>query len=139
MEVPARRVGPRRRALLPLGLVALLATGLAGCALITPTGQSVSWRLSPATTETTRVVEVVAERPYCTNMAEGPWFADPEIVDTPLAVVITVRARPEFSGRPECESFFLSGTRLKVQLREPLGGRPLFDGSAMPPEARPYP
>jgi hypothetical protein len=72
--------------------------------------------------------------------ADSSWLT-PDITYTPWAVIITMRIKDAYYQDPECGRSFYDywGLPVAVQLSEPLGGRALFDGSAFPPAARPYP
>jgi len=61
------------------------------------------------------------------------------IAYTPWPVTITMRSRETLPRSAGCDSLYLSGEFTKIQLSEPLGNRPLFDGSKSPPHRRsPY-
>ena len=74
----------------------------------------------------------------------SPWDANDswltqEISYLPWSVTITLHASDSFAP-VKCHGFYdYWGEPLEVHLREPLGGRPLFDGGASPPAPRPYP
>lgn len=108
----------------------------------------------PASAQTATVVTVKAGIPTCIywNMGrprnDTSWLAPPTVAYTPSAVTITLRLSDAFDEIDGC-SGTVSGRRpvgyildiyaaVRVQLREPLGGRALFDGSTFPPAARPY-
>jgi hypothetical protein len=66
------------------------------------------------------------------------WLAEPFITSTPWSVTITMHAKPEFDFSTCWGWYDFYGLPIEVQLSEPLGGRPLFDGSGIPASARPY-
>jgi hypothetical protein len=72
--------------------------------------------------------------------ANSSWLT-PDITYTPWSVTITMRIKDSYDQNPECGRGFYDywGLPVAVQLREPLGGRALFDGSTFPPSGHPYP
>jgi hypothetical protein len=93
-----------------------------------------------ATAQTTTVVPLSMDRwPAECAQGDDSWLAAPAITYTPWAVIITMRETDSFDTTT-CKGWYdFWGATVKVQLREPLGGRPLFDGSKYPPAPRPYP
>ena len=162
-----RAIASRPRALAGVAVlaIALVAGGLFASRIM-PTGKPVAWgfmnqivlQREPlkvghgfdlTTAQTTTVVPVwpvwwPACHPFDQDLgngtAAGSWLT-PDITYTPWAVTITMRISAAYDKNPECGRGFYDfwGTPILVQLREPLAGRPLFDGSAFPPAARPYP
>jgi hypothetical protein len=80
--------------------------------------------------------------PACAPWDEGgdSWLT-PEISYLPWAVTITLRTSDAFASSVKCGNGFYDfwGQSVEVHLSEPLGGRPLFDGSTSPSTAVPYP
>ena len=72
--------------------------------------------------------------------ANSSWLT-PDISYSSGSVTITMRINDSLSANPECGRGFYDywGLPVAVQLREPLGGRALYDGSTVPVAARPYP
>ena len=106
--------------------------------------------LDPTTAQTTTVVPVyVASWPEGYVGDDDSWLATPAITYTPWAVIVTLHTSDSFecagktarplSGGASISCWYDTGGWVPVQLSEPLGGRALFDGSAFPPAARPYP
>ena len=117
-----------------------------------PPERSVGWGLTldPSTADTTTVVTVRVGVPSCL-MGDTPrdssWLAPPAITYTPSTVTITLLTNDAFegtscfgtlNGRRVIGYVLDSYTSVRVQLREPLRGRALFDGSTSPPKPRPY-
>ena len=151
-----------------LGLAVIAAIAVAAWALIPSNpvvlstmplpGHSVSWRLStgyggPAfatsTAMTTTVVSIEVDYPICIPNGNGHWF-DVTVLYSPASVTIQVLMTPAAASLCPSQPYphvlgplpevggYLSGIYYAVQLREPLGGRPLFDGGTLPPAPRPY-
>lgn len=110
-------------------------------------GRSVSWKLGnmsgpfdPSTAMATTVVRIEASHPGCTSSGDG-WF---ETLVTYTPVSVTIQVHMTAAAAAKCASAgpmvgdYLSGEQISVQLREPLGGRALFDGFMFPAAARPY-
>jgi hypothetical protein len=104
----------------------------------------------PTTAQTTTAIRVyVASWPSDYAADDDSWLATPAVTYTPWAVMITLHESDSFGcfgkmARPLPGGGLVScwydiGGWVPVQLSEPLGGRALFDGSASPPHARPYP
>jgi hypothetical protein len=151
-----------------LGLAAIAAIAVAAWALIASNpgvpstmplpGHSVSWKLdhgyggpafNPSTAMTTTVVPIEVDYPTCIPNGFGHWF-DVTVSYAPAWVTIQVvmtpaaakgcgsQAYPHVLGPLPEVGGYLSGIYYAVQLREPLGGRALFDGGTLPPGPRPY-
>jgi hypothetical protein len=127
-------------ALVTVGVGVLVAVNV--LAPSAPPLRALSWRLGDGyqvpefdavTARTTRTLWVDVDQVSC---GEGQtYLARSPVIDyRPTAVTITF----PIEGDPTDCSPFLSGTGEVVQLREPLGGRLLFDGSQDPPSSRPY-
>ena len=107
-------------------------------------GRMVAWQvflpLFDAANAMTTVVPIESVRPDCVPNDDS-WF-EPVIAYAPVSVTIQLRvtdATPAacpviVDGRMRIGSSF----HYAVHLSEPLGGRPLFDGSSFPAAARPY-
>ena len=119
-------------------------------------GRSVPWKVgyfgghvfdSSAATEAT-VVPIEVDHPYCVPVHINPWF-DVTVSYTPVSVTIQARMTaaaaalcptqgPQPPGSLPVVGGYLSGVPYTVKLREPLGGRALFDGFTFPATERPY-
>ena len=153
--------GSRRFA---LGLAAIAAIAVAALAFIPSKppmplpGHSVKWELDqgyggaafdPATAMTTTVVPIEVDYPVCIPNGYGHWF-DVTVSYAPTWVSIQVIMTPDAAKGCGTQPYphvlgplpevggYLSGIYHAVQLREPLGGRQLFDGGTLPPGPRPY-
>jgi hypothetical protein len=156
----AARVAARRFATAAIGLLAVVVILAAMVRLEAPldsipSGKLLSWqlgsvapgsRVTASTAQTTTVVGIEVEHPGCTPSDGGSWLADPIVTYTPWSVTITMylndttncgSQQTPHEGLPLVGGY-LMGTIYEVQLREPLGGRALLDGSSFPPQARPY-
>ena len=157
MTVPEAGATPRtsRRRLVPVGLViggvallvALGAAMLLFPAAPVPSSRFIGWQLhgfmgrgfDPTTAQTTQVVRVaVTQWPSEFDQTDSSWLATPLVTYTPWSVTITLYTSDTFSQQKR-HGWYDTGGWVDVQLTEPLGGRPLFDGSRFPPAARPYP
>lgn len=158
--------GKRRVA---LGLAAIAAIAVATWALVPSNpvvpsamplpGYSVSWQLDrgyggpafdPSTAMTTTVVPIEVDYPTCIPNGGDHWF-DVTVSYAPASVTVQVlmttaaaklcpsQEYPRILGPLPEVGGYLSGIYYAVQLREPLGGRALFDGGTLPPAPRPYP
>ncbi len=138
-------------------LMAAVAAWLLVPSLAIPSSQRVGWQLNhgfgglafdPTTAQTTTVIPIEVERPGCAP-AGTSWLADPVVTYTPWSVTITMHTTDAFGDVTKCYprdstgrsivGWYLSGTYFPVHLSQPLWGRALFDGSQLPPAARPYP
>lgn len=141
------------------GIVLLVA--VAGCALVPspslPPYRSVGWRLAdgflgtprfdPTTAQTTTMVPISVDWLSCAPQDDS-WLAPPVITYTPSSVTITMHTTDAFAATTTCgggndmgmiSAVLDVGIPVAVHLSEPLGGRALFDGASIPPDARPYP
>ncbi len=137
---------------------ALLASGPVGPSAMPLPGTSVSWRLNqgyagqafePWTAMTTTVVPIEVDYPTCITNGAGHWF-DVTVSYTSETVTIQVVMTPTAAAHCPSQPYphvlgslpevggYLTGIYYSVHLREPLGGRALFDGSTFPASARPY-
>jgi len=98
-----------------------------------------------ATTDGVTYVEV--DWPGCVAQRDYSWLT-PDIAYLPWSVTITLRTsdtysaqcgKPGSDGRQPAVGFYLSPLSFPVRLSEPLGGRPLFDGSTFPAAERYHP
>ncbi len=158
-RVVARRVANAAIALLAVLMVVAVPVRLMMPAQSIPPSRLLSWQLNrlasgpgldPATAEAMTAVRIEVEPPGCAAIEVGPWLADPIVTYTPWSVTITMHmndtAPPLFTSSSAClphEGLPVLGSYrmdnlYTVQLREPLGGRWLLDGSSFPPQARPY-
>ncbi len=115
-------------------------------ALTYPSWQLVGWELDraggfdPTKAQTTTVVWVGVWVHGTPPVPLDASYLDPMITYTPWSVMITLRdPRAVDCGALPCVGGYTTTIPYPVQLSEPLGGRALFDGSAFPPAARPYP
>lgn len=120
-------------------------------ALVYPSRQLVSWhlgdgvggpRFDPANAQATTEVAVSIWWPGAAPDPPDTSWLEPIISYTPWSVMITLHSRmsgPCDTSTLPCVGKYLTTISIPVQLSEPLGGRALFDGSALLPAARPYP
>jgi hypothetical protein len=156
----ARRIAHPR--VLRVGVICLAAAlALGAWSFLGPKGMPVGWQLANPhsvggprgwdTLDEAKAATVVYLRtdwwPACHpydemvgTVANSSWLT-PDVAYTPWSVTITMRTNAAYSQDPECGGGFYDywGQPVAVQLGEPLAGRALFDGSAFPPAARPYP
>lgn len=93
-------------------------------------------RFDPAAVQTMTVVYVEVEWPGCIKPGDSSWMT-PEVSSLPWSVTITLRTNDIYTAKcPERVGSYLSHLSFPVQLSEPLGGRPLFDGSTFPATER---
>ena len=118
-----------------------------------PSSRLVGWQLPgglgapgvDSSAQTTMVIPMSVDWPPCapmwtgTDQSDDSWLGTPGITYTPWSVTITMHMKDSFIVPTDCSSHYFSGLYVPVQLSEPLGGRALFDGSTIPPGARPYP
>jgi hypothetical protein len=93
-----------------------------------------------AAQDATVVLVSAAWWPACSPWDQGDdsWLA-PEVSYLPWSVTITLRTSDAFASAKSCGAFYdFWGEALEVRLSEPLGARPLFDGSTFPSSAKPY-
>jgi hypothetical protein len=128
-------------------VVAVLAARPLFLALVYPSSRLVSWELhgvggpqfDPAKAQTTTMVPVGIWWPHSAPPPPDASWLEPIVDYTPWSVTITLHAHFDVCGVKKCVPVYLSPISVPVYLSEPLGGRALFDGSTMPPAARPYP
>ena len=163
-RVVAPRVAARRLATAAMGFLAVvmvtsLAVRLEAPAQSIPSSRLLSWQLNrmpsgpgidSATAQAMTAVWIEVDPPGCAPIEVGPWLADPIVTYTPWSVTITMHmndtAPPPLTSSSPCPPHqslpvlggYRMGNAYHVQLREPLGGRALLDGSSFPPQARPY-
>jgi hypothetical protein len=163
-RVPVRAFAPRRSVrtgLVVVGIVLLVAAvatwwlapfrssdrlaylgpdpaGLVGWSLASDGGGSA---LRPDAAQDATVVLVrAAWWPACAPWDEGgdAWLTT-EIAYLPWSVTVTLRRSDAFASAKSCNAFYdYWGQPVEVRLSEPLGSRPLFDGSTFPSTAKPY-
>ncbi len=119
-------------------VVAVLAARLLLPSSSYPPGRLVSWQLQGYIQEQTpldpAVVRVyVAQWPSDPSM-QSSWLV-PEIQDTPLRVTITLHTSDAWASQT-IVGMYDTGGSIEVRLGEPLGNRPLFDGSTLVPSQR---
>ena len=141
---------PRRIPLVPILLVAAFILGVVGAAGLSTrlSSHTIAWQPSagiggpgfdPATAEATTVVNVEVQWPSCVEPRDYSWLT-PEVSYVPWSVTITLRTSAAYAANPKCPpngqledvGFYLSALSFPVPLSEPLGDRPLFDGSTFP-------
>ena len=122
----------------------LFSPGLLVLSPSVPSDQLVGWELGqgyggrpfePATAQTTTVIPMVVDHPACDGNRPD-WLGEPAIAYTPWSVTITMYSRYPNRDASCSGGWYLSGMNALVELREPLGGRQLFDGSKSPPHPR---
>ena len=139
-EMRGRRIAAAFTTAVTAGVGILVAVSL--LAPSAPPLRALSWRLGDGyqvptfdavTARTTTQLAIDVDQLSC---PEGQTYrqASPTIDYEPETVTITFPLEGDTSG---CAPF-LSGLGRVVRLREPLGGRLLFDGSQDPPVSRPY-
>jgi hypothetical protein len=145
---------PRRIPLVPILIAAAFVAGIVGASKISTalSSQTVAWGLSagiggpafdPATAQAMTVVNVEVQWPACVNAGDSSWLT-PEVSYMPWSVTITLRTSAAYAekcskgadGQPAVIGYYLSDLSFPVRLSEPLGGRPLFDGSTVPATER---
>lgn len=148
---------PRRIPLVPIVIIAAaFFVGMFGASRLSAllNSQLIPWgpsaglsgaRFDPATVQTMTVVNVEVQWPGCIEPGDSSWMT-PEVSYMPWSVTITLRtndiyttkcSKPTADGRlPSIGGYYLSALSFPVQLSEPLGGRPLFDGSTSPAAER---
>jgi hypothetical protein len=149
---------PRRRIpLLAVMFVAAFILGVVGAATLATrlSAHTIAWqpsggiggpRFDPATAEITTVVHVEVQWPSCVEPRDYSWLT-PEVSSLPWSVTITLRTSAAYAANPKCPKagpdglledvgYYLSALSFPVPLSEPLGGRPLFDGSTFPATER---
>lgn len=155
----AQRGGTRAR---PVRLVAVIVIaflgGLLGASTLAAalSSHTVAWHpavgiggpaIDRAAAPATTVVNVEVEWPGCVSTDDHSWLT-PDVSYMPWSVTITLRTSTAHENDPKCSDTradgllpivgnYLSPLSFPVQLSEPLGGRPLFDGSVFPAAARP--
>ena len=151
-----------------LGLAAITGIAVAVWALVPSNpvvpsamplpGYSVSWQLDrgyggpafdPSAAMTSTVVPIEVDYPTCISNGRDHWF-DATVSYTPASVTIQVLMTPAAANLCPAQKYprvlgplpevggYLSGIYYAVRLREPLGGRALFDGGTLPPAPKPY-
>lgn len=141
--------------------IVLLVVAVAAWLVLAPKGKPVGWQLanlhsiggphgwdSLEEAKAATVVYLTTDWwPYCDpyddntgKFANSSWL-NPDVTYTPWSVTITMRITDAYYQNPGCGGSFYDywGLPVAVPLSEPLGGRPLFDGSKSPAAARPYP
>jgi hypothetical protein len=126
----------------------ILAAWLLSPALSIPSSRLAGWQLANgpdghgfAPSPTTTVIPVNLDRwPACGEYSDPDhWLAPPRISYTPWSVTITLYSSESFEA-VKCNAWFdYWGMPVDIQLSEPLGDRPLFDGSTFPAGARSNP
>ena len=152
------RARPRLTWRIALLLVAALLVGFFGASLLSSalsphSSHAVTWdlgfgggpRFDAAVAQTTTIVNVEVAWPGCVRAGDYSWLV-PEVSYQPSSVTITLYTSTAFAKDPNCGAdghlgivpASLLPQSFPVQLSEPLGRRPLFDGSQSPAAARPY-
>lgn len=132
-------------------LAGFVIVGLAAAVLFVtrPFTPSVAWQLDgfggpvldPATARTTTDFQVYVPSWPGQQPAGQSWLAQPTVIDTPIAVIVTLHTSAAYQAmiRQGPVGTYDTGGWVTIHLNEPLGGRTLLDGSAFPPASRPYP
>jgi hypothetical protein len=124
-------------------LVVFLAIWFFAPALVAGPSTTIRWQVGVGFGQpidpTSSVVPVYMDQwPVESCVSGGDWLAPPVVTETPWSVTITMHTSSSFD-RNRCVGWYdFWGTPIEVHLTAPLGGRALFDGSTIPPEARPY-
>jgi hypothetical protein len=105
-------------------------------------------KFDPTMARTATVIPISVDWLECAPQNDS-WLASPDITYTPSSVTITMHTTDAFAATTTCGGgnggkgnvgiMLDVGIPVEVHLREPLGGRTLFDGGASPPTVRPYP
>ncbi len=94
---------------------------------------TVEWRIDPngppLGPDTTRIELLVTERECASGQAMGDRLLGPEIVTTDSAVYLAFAAEPPPGDAHDCQGN--PDQAVVVELREPLGDRPVLDGMAV--------
>jgi hypothetical protein len=103
-------------------------------------------RFDPTTAQTTTVVPISVDWLECAPQNDS-WLASPDVSYTSSSVTITMHTTDAFAATTTCGGgdggkgivgiMLDVGIPVEVHLREPLGGRTLFDGGTSPPTVRP--
>ena len=144
----------RRIPVVPILIAAAFVAGIVGASKISTAlaSQTIAWEASagiggpafdPATAQTMTVVNVEVQWPGCVDLGDYSWLT-PEVSYMPWSVTITLRTTDNYAakcskgaaGQPAVIGYYPSDLSFPVQLSEPLGGRPLFDGSTVPATER---
>jgi hypothetical protein len=124
-------------------LVLCLAVWLLAPTVLALGSRTVRWQLASGFGEapdtTASVVAVYLNEWPAESCSDGNWLGTPLVIETPLSVTITMRARSSFDAGACVGWYDFWGTPVEVQLSAPLGGRVLFDGSTIPPSPRLHP
>jgi hypothetical protein len=142
----------RRIPLVAVIIVAAFFVGLFGASRLQTvlSTRTIPWEVSAgiggppfaATTDSVAYVEV--DWPSCVEQRDYSWLT-PDVAYLPWSVTITLRTSDTYTaqcgeagmgGRLPSVGAYLSPLSFPVQLTEPLGGRPLFDGSTFPATER---
>jgi hypothetical protein len=148
-------------ALLAAFVLVALTVGVLAAMLFAPPTSSfprsrlIAWRLADgflgtpkfdaARAQTMTTVPISVDWLVCAPQDDS-WLGPPEVSYTPWSVTITMHTTDAFAarstcggnGRPPMGWVLDVGIPVAVQLRAPLAGRALFDGSGPTPRARPY-
>ena len=152
----ARRIVPIAALLVGAFFVGIFAASRLSSALSATSSAGTPWELAvgmgrpkfdQAAAQTTTVVPVQVWWPACVELQDHSWLT-PAVSYTRWSVTITLHTSDAYANNPKCPGagrgvlpnvgFYLSPLFFSVPLKEPLGGRALFDGSKFPAAARPY-
>ena len=145
----------RRIPIVAILLVAAFFVGMLGASRIYTilSSHAVPWHPSAglsgrsfasAPVQTSLVVYVEVEWPGCIDIGDYNWLT-PDVSYMPWSVTITLRTnnyyadkctKPGADGRQPPIGYYLSPLSFQVQLSEPVGNRPLSDGSTFPATER---
>jgi hypothetical protein len=153
----ARRILPIAALLVGAFFLGIFAASRLSSALSATSSAGTPWELAvgmgrpkfdQAAAQTTTVVPVQVWWPACVELQDHSWLT-PAVSYTRWSVTITLHTSDAYANNPKCPGagrgvlpnvgFYLSPLFFSVPLKEPLGGRALFDGSKFPAAARPYP
>ena len=152
----ARRILPIAALLVGAFFLGIFAASRLSSALSATSSAGTPWELAvgmgrpkfdQAAAQTTTVVPVQVWWPACVELQDHSWLT-PAVSYTRWSVTITLHTSDAYANNPKCPGagrgvlpnvgFYLSPLFFSVPLKEPLGGRALFDGSKFPAAARPY-
>jgi len=154
------RLAAHRLVTVAMGFLAILlvisiALQFVGPGWQIPSSRLLNWKMNPVlgsrnpdAVQTTTAFGIEVEHPGCTPTSGGSWLADPIISYTPWSVTITMYMNDNVAncgsqqtpheGSLPLVGGYLMGVLVPIHLSEPLGGRPLFDGSSFPPAERQF-
>jgi hypothetical protein len=129
-------------ALVAFAMIGALAAWLLAPSLMIPSHRMVGWelqgfpgRVSDTAATSTSIEVFVRSWPTEFNQGDDSWL-EQRVIETPVSVTITLHTTDAYESGPALRSWYDTGGWVTVNLRAPLGGRLLFDGSGFPPQPR---